>query len=192
MKREEIKAIFSEATDEQLDKVLGINGADIEAIKKKISALENDLKAKDETLARVTNDFDTLKSKNADAEDYKSKFESLQKEIAEKEKQAKADAESRKKAESILSRFNTAVGEKKFNHEAIKADYLKKFGEALESKDFEGKSDADIFHELTKDDASAFKGVTAFKLEGGSGKSLGMNFDDEKVRSVMGLPTNKN
>lgn len=132
-----------------------------------------------------------MKSKNVDAEDYKSKFESLQREITEKEKQAKADAEAQKKAEGILNRFNTAVGEKKFSHEAIKADYLKKFGEAIESKDFEGKSDADIFHELTKDDANAFQGVTAFKLEGGSNKSLGVSFDDEKIRSVMGLPTTK-
>lgn len=28
MKREEIKAIFAEATDEQIKKILGINGAD--------------------------------------------------------------------------------------------------------------------------------------------------------------------
>ena len=33
MKREEIKAIFPEASDEQLSKVLDINGADVEKVK---------------------------------------------------------------------------------------------------------------------------------------------------------------
>ena len=57
--------------------------------------------------------------------------------------------------------------DKKFSHDAIREAYLKKFGEALESKDFEGQSDEQIIHTLTKDDATAFTGVTAVKLAGG-------------------------
>ena len=41
MKREEIKAIFADATDEQLDKIMSINGADVEKYKSKVTALEN-------------------------------------------------------------------------------------------------------------------------------------------------------
>ena len=59
------------------------------------------------------------------------------------------------------------MGDKKFSHDAIKADYLKKFAEALESEEYKGKGDIDIFHALTKDDATAFTGVTAVKLAGG-------------------------
>ena len=59
----------------------------------------------------------------------------------------------------IENRFNAVVGDRKFTHEAIKADYLHKFGEALDNKDFMGKSDADIFHELIKDDKNALENV---------------------------------
>ena len=41
MKREEIKAIFADATDEQLDKVMSIKGADVEKYKNKVASLEN-------------------------------------------------------------------------------------------------------------------------------------------------------
>ena len=68
---------------------------------------------------------------------------------------------------SHLFLFKLVVGDKKFNHDAIREAYLKKFGDALESKEYEGQSDADILHALTKDDATAFTGVTAVKLAGG-------------------------
>ena len=85
-----------------------------------------------------------------------------------KEKQAEADRIMREKQESVNNRFTAVLGDKKFTHDAIKADYLKKFGDALESKDYEGKSDADIFHALTKDDASAFAGVNVLRIPGGN------------------------
>ena len=46
-----------------------------------------------------------------------------------------------------------------WSHEAIKTAYLQKFTDALSNEANVGKSDADIFHALTKDDAAAFKGV---------------------------------
>jgi hypothetical protein len=60
------------------------------------------------------------------------------------------------------------LGDKQFTHDAIRDSYLKRFGDALDSKDYEGKSDADIFHDLTKDDAAAFKGVQVVQLKGGN------------------------
>lgn len=168
MKREEIKAIFPDATDEQLKAVMDLNGTDVEKEKGKRTDVENQLNERNKAFETLTKEFNTLKENNATAEDFKAKFEALKNEIKEKEEKAEADRLAREKAEGIANRFNTVSGEKVWNHEAIKADYLKKFSEALESKDFEGKSDSDIFHELTKDDATAFKGVTAFKLEGGN------------------------
>jgi hypothetical protein len=55
MKREEIKAIFSDATDEQLKAVLDLNGADIEKAKGKATALEAELKEKKDALDSLTN-----------------------------------------------------------------------------------------------------------------------------------------
>lgn len=186
MKREEIKAIFENATDEQLDKIMALNGADIEKGKSKAAALEAELNEKKQAFETLNNEMEALKSNNAPAEDYKAKFEQLQTEIAEKEKQAEADRLAKEKSELIKNRFNAVLGDKKFNHEAIKADYLKKFGDALENKDFTGKSDSEIFHELTKDDSMAFQNVTAVHLEGGQ-QHANDEIDTAKIKSIMGI-----
>lgn len=168
MKREEIKAIFPDATDEQLSKILDINGADVEKVKAKVTALEADIKDKKDAFDKLNTEFESLKSSNAGAEEYKSKYEALVAENAAKEKQAEADRILAEKNENIKNRFSTVLGEKKFNHEAIKAEYLKKFTEALDLKENQGRSDAEIFHELTKDDGAAFTGVTTVRLAGGT------------------------
>lgn len=173
MKREEIKAIFPDATDEQLGQVMDLHGTDLEKVKSKLTAAEADLKTKKEDFDRLTTEFETLKSENASGEDWKAKFEALQADNVAKEKQAEADRILKEKQENIENRFSAVLGEKKFSHDAIKSDYLKRFGEALESKDYEGKSDADIFHALTKDDASAFTGVNVVRLAGGTNTAAG-------------------
>lgn len=172
MKREEVKQIFPEATDEQLKAVMDLNGTDVEKVKSKVTALEADLKEKKENFDKLNTEFETLKTANASGEDWKAKFEALQADNLAKEKQAEADRILKEKTESINNRFNAVLGEKKFNHDAIRDVYLKKFGDALESKEYEGKSDADIFHDLTKDDATAFVGVTAVSLGGGTPQGI--------------------
>lgn len=188
MKREDIKAIFADATAEQIEAVMRLNNADVEKDKGKLPALEAELKEKKTALESLNAEFEQLKASNANAADWEKKFNDLSAEIAEKEKQAKLEREAKEKADMIETRFNAVVGEKKFTHEAIKADYLHKFGEALDNKDFMGKSDADIFHELTKDDKTAFEGVTTVQLAGGTNKGMGENIDEAHIRSVMGLP----
>ena len=168
MKREEIKAIFPDATDEQLSKILDINGADVEKVKAKVTGLAADIKDKKDAFDKLNTEFESLKSSNAGAEEYKSKYEALVAENAAKEKQAEADRILAEKNENIKNRFSTVLGEKKFNHDAIKAEYLKKFTEALDLKENQGRSDAEIFHELTKDDGAAFTGVTTVRLAGGT------------------------
>ena len=182
MKREELKQI-AELTDEQLDKIMAINGADVEKVKAKVTALEADLKEAKETADKINTEFEALKSSNAGAEEYKTKYEALVAENEAKAKQAEADRILREKTENINNRFNTVLGDKKFSHEAIREAYLKKFGEALESKDFEGQSDEQIIHTLTKDDATAFTGVTAVKLQGG--RPMGTGHGYSSVKDIM-------
>ncbi len=170
------------------EKIFAERSKEIESDKAKVTELENKLSEKESSLNSLTEEIEKLKNDNASAEDFKTKFEALQREIKEKEDKAEADRKAKEKADGIENRFNAVVGDKKFNHDAIRADYLKKFGEALESKDFEGKSDADILHALTKDDAAAFEGVTTFTLAGGAGKGIGTEIDDAQARAVMGLP----
>lgn len=158
---------------ETAEKIFAERGKEIAAEKTKREELETKLGEKDASLAKITEERDALKESNADANEWKTKFDNLTQEIAEKEAQAAADKEAKEKAENIANRFKAVSEGKEFSHSAIEADYLKKFGEALDVEENKSKSDEDIFHALTKDDASAFKGVTAFKLEGGPGKGFG-------------------
>jgi hypothetical protein len=180
MKREEVKAIFPEATDEQLKQIMDLNGTDVEKAKSKVTTLEAELKDKKADFDKLNTEFEELKKANASGEDWKAKFEALQADNLAKEKQAEADRILAEKKADVEKRFAECVGDKKFSHDAIKADYLKKFGDALESDEYKGKGDADIFHVLTKDDATAFTGVQAVKLAGGRPQGTGGKYSSKE------------
>lgn len=187
MKREEIKAIFPDATDEQLKSVMDLNGADVEKAKSKVTALETELKDKKADFDKLNTEFEALKSSNASGEDWKAKFEALQSENIAREKKAEADRILAEKKADIESRFSACVGDKKFSHDAIKDSYLKKFEDALESEEYKGKGDAEIFHALTKDDSTAFTGTTVVKLAGGSaggGNASGKYSSREEILAI--------
>lgn len=152
---------------EAAEKIFTERSKEIEADKAKREKLETELKEKKESLDNLSKEFEDLKSSNASAEEYKTKYEALVADNEAKAKQAEADRILAEKTENINKRFEAVVGEKKFSHNAIKADYLKKFGEALELEENKSLSDEQVFHNLIKDDATAFTGVTAVKLAGG-------------------------
>ena len=152
---------------EVAEKIFAERSKEIEADKAKKEKLETELKEKKESLDNLSKEFEDLKSSNASAEEYKTKYEALVADNKAKAKQAEADRILAEKTENINKRFEAVVGEKKFSHNAIKADYLKKFGEALELEENKSLSDEQVFHNLIKDDATAFTGVTAVKLAGG-------------------------
>ena len=152
---------------EVAEKIFAERSKEIEADKAKREKLETELKEKKESLDNLSKEFEDLKSSNASAEEYKTKYEALVADNEAKAKQAEAARILAEKNADIEKRFAECVGDKKFSHDAIKASYLKKFAEALESEEYKGKGDVDIFHALTKDDAAAFTGVTAVKLAGG-------------------------
>ena len=158
---------------EVAEKILAERGREIEVDKAKREKLETELKEKKESLESLTTEIDTLKASGKNAEEIQAKLDAL---IAEREAEktkAEADRILAEKNADIEKRFAECVGDKKFSHDAIKADYLKKFADALESEEYKGKGDVDIFHALTKDDATAFTGVTAVKLQGGTPQGVG-------------------
>ena len=152
---------------EVAEKIFTERSKEIEADKAKREKLETELKEKKESLDNLSKEFEDLKSSNASAEEYKTKYEALVADNEAKAKQAEADRILAEKTENINKRFDAVVGEKKFSHDAIKADYLKKFGEAIELEENKSLSDEQVFHNLIKDDKNAFEGVTAIKLAGG-------------------------
>jgi len=142
-----------------------------------VEDLKNQLKEAKNTITAITAELDGLKESNASAEDWKQKYESFKQDVEEKEQAAKEAAAAAEKQANLQARYEAvAVGKDgkplDWTHEAIKNDYFTKFMAALEDKANTGKSDADIFNGLVKDDATAFKGVQRVTLQGG--KPLGM------------------
>lgn len=164
---------------EVAEKIFAERSKEIEADKAKREKLETELKEKKESLDNLSKEFEDLKSSNASAEEYKTKYEALVADNEAKAKQAEADRILAEKTENINKRFEAVVGEKKFSHNAIKADYLKKFGEAIELEENKSLSDEQVFHNLIKDDATAFTGVTAVKLQGGTPLGNGTKYTNK-------------
>ena len=155
---------------EVAEKIFAERSKEIEADKAKREKLETELKEKTESLENRTTEIDTLKTSGKNAEEIQAKLDAL---IAEREAEktkAEADSLAKEKADNVLSRFNAV--KKKFKHNDIEQAYLKRFGDAIESKDFEGKSDTEIYHELTKND-DCHEGVKAVHLAGGTPSGVG-------------------
>lgn len=134
--------------------------ADFNAKVEEVKTLKEEKKTLEDEVTRL--------NENANGnEDVKKELEALKAKIDADAKQAEADRISREKAESDERLFNEALGEKKFSHDAIKSHYFNLFRQDLAKEENKGKSAVDILHNLTKDDATAFTGVTAVKLAGG-------------------------
>ena len=174
---------------EVAEKIFAERSKEIEADKAKREKLETELKEKTESLDNLSKEFEDLKATNASAEEYKSKYEAVIAENEAKAKQAEADRILAEKTENINKRFEAVVGEKTFSHNAIKADYLKKFGEAIELEDNKSLSDEQIFHNLIKDDATAFTGVTAVKLQGGRPTGTSKYSSREEIMAIKDMNT---
>ena len=171
--KEILTQLFGEAvTDDamkQFNAELGkkfVAKADFNAKVEEVKTLKGEKKTLEDDIAKL--------NENANgSEEVKKELEALKAKIDADAKQAEADRILAEKNADIEKRFAECVGDKKFSHDAIKADYLKKFADALESEEYKGKGDVEIFHALTKDDATAFTGVTAVKLQGGTPQGVG-------------------
>ena len=174
--KEILTQLFGDAvTDEamkQFNAELGkkfVAKADFNAKVEEVKTLKGEKKTLEDEVARL--------NENANGnEDVKKELEALKAKIDADAKQAEADRISREKAESDERLFNEALGEKKFSHDAIKSYYFNLFRQDLAKEENKGKSAVDILHNLTKDDATAFEGVTAVKLAGGTPQGNGTKY----------------
>ncbi len=150
--------------------------ADFNAKAEEVKTLKGEKKTLEDEVTRL--------NENANGnEDVKKELEALKAKIDADAKQAEADRISREKAESDERLFNEAVGEKKFSHDAVKSHYFNLFRQDLAKEENKGKSAVDILHNLTKDDATAFTGVTAVKLQGG--RPMGTGHGYSSVKDIM-------
>lgn len=175
-----LKDLFTEPLSyeafEKAVKAKGLKLADLSGgeyvSKDKFDKVNSDLKEAKNSLTTVTTELDILKEGNASAEEWRQKYEKLQNEVSEKERKAQEEAVAAEKQANLQTRYSAVCVTKdgkplEWTHDAIKDSYFAKFVEAVDDKANIGKSDADIFNNLVKDDATAFKGVQIVNMAGG-------------------------
>jgi hypothetical protein len=153
MKRDEIKGIVPEITDEQLSKILDINTADIGKAKTDYTDLKAKYDAEVKTRQELETEIQKLKDSAADTEGLNKKIADLQKEIDDR----KTADEQAVKDKAMADRFGAAIGDKKFLNDFTQKGVLDEFKAALADKANTGKSDADVFAAIIKDREGLFE-----------------------------------
>ena len=140
MTREQLKNIIEGITDEQLKSILDINTADIGKAKEPIAGLQEQLTAANNTISE-------LEKNKGDVEKLQAEIDTYKQEKADREK---AEAEAAENA-ALMTRFEKLHGERTYTNDFTKNGVFAEFKEAVGKAENKGKSDADIFGELTKD-----------------------------------------
>ena len=121
-----------------------------------------------------------------DKEDWEKKYNDLAEENRKKaEEKEREELEAQQRAE-----FDNYFSEnkKEWNNPFIADGYFGKFKEAKTLPENKGKMSADILHELTKDDATAFKVAQPIvNLKGPNGGLTGADIDEAKINAIMGI-----
>lgn len=191
MKREDIKKIFPDATEEQLKGLLDINTADIGKAKGEFEAVKTDLEKANGTLKEYETTIADLKKSAEGNEDFKKKFEDLEQRIADEKAEAEKKAKEEAEEAEYSNRFKTVVGEQKWRDALTEKAVYAEFKTALQDEANKGKGDKDILAALTQDKEYFAKDparVPAFSR--GTGFAGG-EVDDAAVRAAMGLSPKK-
>lgn len=191
MKREDIKKIFPDATEEQLKGLLDINTADIGRAKGELETVKADLEKANGTLKEYETTIADLKKSAEGNEDFKKKFEDLEQRIADEKAEAEKKAKEEAEEAEYSNRFKTVVGEQKWRDALTEKAVYAEFKTALQDEANKGKGDKDILAALTQDKEYFAKDparVPAFSR--GTGFAGG-EVDDAAVRAAMGLSPKK-
>lgn len=191
MKREDIKKIFPDATEEQLKGLLDINTADIGKAKGELEAVKANLEKANGTLREYETTIADMKKSAEGNEDFKKKFEELEQRIADEKAEAEKKAKEEAEETEYANRFKTVVGEQKWRDALTEKAVYAEFKTALQDEANKGKGDKDILAALTQDKEYFAKDparVPAFSR--GTGFAGGAA-DDAAVRAAMGLSPKK-
>ena len=191
MKREDIKKIFPDATEEQLKGLLDINTADIGKAKGELETVRADLEKANGTLKEYETTIADMKKSAEGNEDFKKKFEELEQRIADEKAEAEKKAKEEAEEAEYSNRFKTVVGEQKWRDALTEKAVYAEFKTALQDEANKGKGDKDILAALTQDKEYFAKDparVPAFSR--GTGFAGG-EVDDAAVRAAMGLSPKK-
>lgn len=168
---------------ETAEKIFAERSKEIETDKIRYSELETKFTEKENSLKTLSQEFEMLKQNNADAEAWKTKFEALQKDIEEKDEQAKAEKADLELTQSIEAVF----GDRKFTSEYVRNGIISDMKTEIAKPDNKGKGYLEIFEALTKDKEGIFANPNPPGDMLGIG-DIGKDIADDKIREVMGLP----
>lgn len=180
MKREELTA--AGLTDEQIEKVMKLNGDDINREKSKYS----DYDELQKQLEKANATIDGMK----DYEDVKAKVTQYQQEAENAKKEAAAKVQQLE----LQAKIKDFTGNKKFVNDLTRDAINAQFEAALNDEANKGKSLDDLLKELTDGKTDIFKEENAptppiVPSMGGKG---GKSDDDAQARAVMGLAPKNN
>ena len=139
MKREDIKKIFPDATEEQLKGLLDINTADIGKAKGELEAVKADLEKANGTLKEYETTIADMKKSAEGNEDFKKKFEELEQRIADEKAEAEKKAKEEAEEAEYSSRFKTVVGEQKWRDALTEKAVYAEFKTALQDETNKGR-----------------------------------------------------
>lgn len=147
MKREDIAKIFEGATDEQINKILDINSADIGKAKGASGRVQEELDAANAALAKANDTIKTLEANKGD-------LEKVQKELDDykaAEAQRIADEKAAAERAELMERMDAVLGDRKFVHARMRDIVADDFAKALADKANRGKADTEVFEAITRD-----------------------------------------
>lgn len=174
MTREEVKNIFPEATDDQVNSVLDKNSRDIGKAKGDSNKYKIEIEELKKELEENKNTIENLKSANGDIEKIKEELEKYKKAEADRIQSEKDAEEDRILNEAITS----AIGEKEFVNDMTKNGYIAEIKKALKDPANKGRGVSELFEMMTKDVDGIFKNPQQEKISIPSTKNTG--FSDEK------------
>lgn len=191
MKREDIKKIFPDATEEQLKGLLDINTADIGKAKGELETVKADLEKANGTLKEYETTIADLKKSAEGNEDFKKKFEDLEQRIADEKAEAEKKAKEEAEEAEYSNRFKTVVGEQKWRDALTEKAVYAEFKTALQDEANKGKGDKDILAALTQDKEYFAKDPAKIPAFSRGTGFAGGEVDDAAVRAAMGLSPKK-
>lgn len=191
MKREDIKKIFPDATEEQLKGLLDINTADIGKAKGELETVKADLEKANGTLKEYETTIADLKKSAEGNEDFKKKFEELEQRIADEKAEAEKKAKEEAEEAEYSNRFKTVVGEQKWRDALTEKAVYAEFKTALQDEANKGKGDKDILAALTQDKEYFAKDPARVPVFSRGTGFAGGEVDDAAVRAAMGLSLKK-
>lgn len=191
MKREDIKKIFPDATEEQLKGLLDINTADIGKAKGELETVKANLEKANGTLKEYETTIADLKKSAEGNEDFKKKFEELEQRIADEKAEAEKKAKEEAEEAEYSNRFKTVVGEQKWRDALTEKAVYAEFKTALQDEANKGKGDKDILAALTQDKEYFAKDPAKIPAFSRGTGFAGGEVDDAAVRAAMGLSPKK-